>query len=147
MMLRDRSLIPLSQQHHNGLALCVLTDRSLAADASAENLAALARKIADRYEIEMKNHFELEEQILFPAAGDPALTGQLIEEHREMERLIERLCAEPSAELLREFTALVRAHIRREENVLFENIQNRLPRETLDALGREIDARAVRVCL
>ena len=33
-MLRDPSLIPLSHQHHNGLALCVMTRRSLAADAS-----------------------------------------------------------------------------------------------------------------
>jgi len=33
-MLRDPSLIPLSHQHHNGLALCVLVRRSLAADGS-----------------------------------------------------------------------------------------------------------------
>ena len=44
-MLRDPSLIPLSHQHHNGLALCVLTRRSLAADSSPGNIAKLARRV------------------------------------------------------------------------------------------------------
>ena len=41
-MLRDPILVPLSHQHHNGLALCVMTRRSLAADSSAQNVAKLA---------------------------------------------------------------------------------------------------------
>ena len=52
-MLRDRSLIPLSQQHHNGLSLCVLTERSLREDSSVANVAKLARKAIDRYELEL----------------------------------------------------------------------------------------------
>ena len=48
-MLRDPALIPLSHQHHNGLALCVLTERSLAEDSSEANVAKLARKAIDRY--------------------------------------------------------------------------------------------------
>ena len=55
-MRRDPSLIPLSHQHHNGLALCVLTRRSLGADSSPENLATLARRVIDRYELELTNH-------------------------------------------------------------------------------------------
>jgi len=145
-MLRNRSLIPLSQQHHNGLALCVLTERSLREDASASNVGKLARKAIDRYELELTNHFEIEERILFPAIDSPLITG-LIAEHRLLEALIGRMRAEPTAALLLEFTALLRAHIRREENELFEDIQRRLPRERLDSLGVEIDAKAVRICL
>src|ERR1700693_5778412 len=59
-MLRDPTLIPLSHQHHNGLAMCVLTRRSLADDASLENVARLARRVIDRYELELVNHFEIE---------------------------------------------------------------------------------------
>ena len=146
-MLRDRSLIPLSQQHHNGLSLCVLTERSLREDASAANVAKLARKAIDRYELELSNHFEIEESILFPAVEDHALVPGLISEHRELEALIGRLREDPSAPLLLEFTALLRTHIRREENELFGDIQRLLPRELLDSLGEEIDARAVRICL
>ena len=146
-MLRDRSLIPLSQQHHNGLSLCVLTERSLRKDTSAANVAKLARKAIDRYELELTNHFEIEESILFPAVDNHALVPGLISEHRQLEALIGRLREEPTIALLLEFTALLRTHIRREENELFGDVQRLLPRELLDSLGKEIDARAVRICL
>ena len=145
-MLRDPSLIPLSHQHHNGLALCVLTERSLSADSSSENVAKLASKAIDRYELELTNHFEIEEQILFPASDSSLIPG-LIADHRELERMIGVLRAEPSAALLLEFAALLRTHIRREESELFEQIQSSLSRETLDVLGKEIDDKVVRICL
>ena len=146
-MLRDRSLIPLSQQHHNGLSLCVLTERSLREDSSVANVAKLARKAIDRYELELANHFEIEETILFPTVANHSLIPGLISEHRQLEALVGRLQEEPTAALLLEFTALLRTHIRREENELFEHIQRMLPREQLDSLGSEIDAKAVRICL
>jgi hemerythrin-like domain-containing protein len=150
-MLRHPSLIPLSQQHHNGLALCVLTRRSLAADTSASNMARLARRVIDRYELELVNHFEIEEQTLFPACepGSPAaqLVSGLIAEHRAMEAMVAELRAAPSAERLERFCALLSTHIRREERELFEQVQLSLPEATLEQLGSEIDRRAVRVCL
>lgn len=146
-MLRDASLIPLSQQHHNGLALCVLTRRSLRADGSKETLAKLARRVIDRYELELINHFEIEEQVLFPACGPMPLIGELLAEHRELERLVGQLRAAPSAELLEQFCTLLSSHIRREENQLFEQVQRALPRDVLDRTGAEIDRRAVRICL
>ena len=51
------------------------------------------------------------------------------------------------AGLLEQFCALLSRHIRREENELFQHVQAVLPRETLDRLGRQIDRRAVRICL
>jgi hemerythrin-like domain-containing protein len=146
-MLRNASLIPLSHQHHNGLALCVMTRRSLAADSSAQNVAKLARRATDRYELELANHFEIEEQVLFPACGEMPLIAQLVAEHRAMEGLIAELRAAPSRELLEKFCALLSGHIRREENELFEEIQRVVPREVLDRAGSEIDRRAVRICL
>ena len=150
-MLRDASLIPLSHQHHNGLALCVMTRRSMAADTTAENVARLAQRVVDRYELELVNHFEIEEQVLFPACGGTpeiaALISELIAEHRGLEALVEQCRSEPSPGLLEEFCTLLSSHIRREERELFEVIQQTLPRETLDAAGAEIDRRAVRICL
>ena len=146
-MLRDPSLIPLSHQHHNGLALCVMTRRSLAADASPANLAKLAQRAIDRYELELTNHFEIEEQVLFPACGPLPLIDSLIADHRRLEAIVQALRQSPSAALLEEFCALLAAHIRREESQLFEEIQRTLPREVLDRLGAEIDRRAVRICL
>ena len=134
-MLRDASLIPLSHQHHNGLALCVLTRRSLREDTTAANIAKLARRAVDRYEVELSNHFEIEEQILFPAIrssmGDVPLVNELVAEHRELEGLIGALGCAPSAELLEQLCELLSRHIRREENELFQAAQERLPEDIL----------------
>ncbi|MCX6629764.1 MAG: hemerythrin domain-containing protein [Candidatus Solibacter sp.] len=146
-MLRDASLIPLSHQHHNGLALCVMTRRSLAADATPAHVAKLARRATDRFELELANHFEIEEQVLFPACGPIPLIAGLVADHRAIEFLIAQLRAAPTAALLEEFCALLSLHIRREENELFELIQRTLPREVLDRAGSEIERRAVRICL
>jgi hemerythrin-like domain-containing protein len=146
-MLRHPSLIPLSQQHHNGLALCVLTRRALAADSSPEIVVKLARRVIDRYELELTNHFEIEEQTLFPACTASPLIDELIADHRAIEALVAELGASPSAALLERFCALLSTHIRREESQLFEETQRVLPPETLDQLGSEIDRRAVRICL
>jgi hemerythrin-like domain-containing protein len=146
-MLRDSSLIPLSQQHHNGLSLCVLTRRSLAADGSAENTAKLARRVIDRYELELINHFEIEEQVLFPVCGPMPLVDELTGEHRAIESLVAKLREAPSTELLEQFCGLLTSHIRREESSLFEQVQRALPRDVLDRAGAEIDRRAVRICL
>ena len=146
-MLRDPSLIPLSHHHQHGLALCVMMDRGLRQDASAENVAKFTRKAIDMYDLELTNHFEIEEKFVFPAIEPHPLVAELIGQHRRLEAFIARLRMEPSSDLLREFAELLRAHIRREENELFQDIQKRLPRETLDQLGKEIDARAVRICL
>jgi hemerythrin-like domain-containing protein len=146
-MLRDPSLIPLSHQHQHGLALCVMMRRALGADSSPENVARWAQRAVDRYEVELINHFEIEEQVLFPACGRMPIIAELIAEHRALEGFIARLRVEQSADLLEQFCALLTSHIRREENELFEQIQRQLPRAELDRAGKEIDRRAVRVCL
>ncbi len=150
-MLRDRALVPLSRQHHNALALCVLTSRTLEAESGAETVARLSSKAVDRYDMEIANHFAIEEELVFPAAegelGECAPVAGLIADHRRLEAMIEHLRATPDAGVLREFIALLRSHVRREEEEFFEEVQRRLPREALDALGAQIDARAVRLAI
>ena len=60
---------------------------------------------------------------------------------------IDQLRVAPSADLLVSFCELLRGHIRREENELFQDIQQRLPKDALASTGKQIDARAIRVCL
>jgi hemerythrin-like domain-containing protein len=150
-MLRDPALIPLSQQHHNGLALCVLTERALRGDRSDAAIRHLATQAINRYEIELTNHFAIEEQLLFPLIeselGKTPMVDGLIADHRAIESMIDEMRTAPSAEVLERFCDLLRTHIRREENELFEDIQQRLPPGALAAAGKEIDARAIRVCL
>ena len=83
-MLRDKSLIPLSHQHQHALALCVRIERGLAKNPG--NIDRWQAQAADSYEHEIKSHFEVEEETLFPAARQfPALVplvNELIEDHR-----------------------------------------------------------------
>jgi hemerythrin-like domain-containing protein len=150
-VLRDPALVPLSQQHHNGLALCVLTERALRSDSSAATINHLATQAINRYDIELTNHFAIEEQLLFPLIerelGKLPILGELIADHRALEGMIGQLRIAPSRELLERFCDLLRRHIRREENELFQDAQRHLPAGALAAAGKEIDARAVRVCL
>jgi hemerythrin-like domain-containing protein len=146
-MLRDPSLIPLSHQHQHGLAFCVMLRRSLTADETPANVARLAARVADLFQVELSNHFEMEEQVLFPACGPLPLIPELIADHRTLESLCAQLRSAPSPQLLDEFCERLSTHIRREERELFEAIQRDLPRDVIDALGREIDRRAVRACL
>ena len=121
--------------------------RSLAADSSAANVALQARRVIDRYEVELVNHFEIEEQVLFPACGPLPMISELLADHRAIESLVGQLREDPSPGVLEQFCTLLTAHIRREEGELFEQAQRSLPRELLDRMGAEIDRRAVRVCL
>lgn len=146
-MLRHRSLHPLSHQHHNGLALGVMIRRSLEADASQANLRRQCVRAATRFDHELRNHFELEEEFLFPAIerelGGHPLLESLRAEHRAMAELAAELKRGPAADPLHSFLELLRTHIRTEENVLFEEIQGRLSPATLESLGEEFRARAI----
>jgi len=108
--------------------------------------AELERKARDLFQVELRNHFDLEERILFPAIrehlGPAPLVEQLVAEHRDLEGLADGL-----PETLDRFAAALRAHIQREERELFEDIQVRLPGEVLDRVGEALQAEAVRVCL
>jgi hypothetical protein len=151
-MLRHKSLHPLSHQHHNGLALGVMVRRALEADASPACVARQTARVLDRFDLEIVNHFALEEQLLFPAIeaelGPHDLVRSLIAEHRQLEALVARLRDAPEdLSALLEFIELLRIHIRTEENRLFEEVQGRLSADTLTRLGAEFEARAVRICI
>jgi hemerythrin-like domain-containing protein len=148
-MLRHKSLHPLSHQHQHGLALCVLVERGLVRDRSEANVVRLAAQVRDWFELELVNHFALEEDLLFPVIeselGTSAMVAGLVVEHRRMEQMADEMRAHTSETDLLTFAALLRTHIRREENELFEQIQGRLSPETLERLGRDFEMRAVRV--
>ncbi|MEO7649415.1 MAG: hemerythrin domain-containing protein, partial [Bryobacteraceae bacterium] len=97
------------------------------------------------------NHFEIEEQDLFRTVesnlGKVPLIAELIADHRALEAMVNQMRGGATPEVLLRFTTLLRAHIRREESELFEDIQKRLPRSALNALGESISAKAVRICL
>ncbi|MBX5495388.1 MAG: hemerythrin domain-containing protein [Bryobacteraceae bacterium] len=141
-MRRHSSLIPLSHEHQHGLALCTLTERALNADPSAENVSAQAARIVEQFELELRRHFHTEEQIVFPVLSGftvlQDLVSEFIEEHRRMNAIVERLRKEKEEALVREFAAVLRGHIRKEESRLFEAAQELLSEQELERLGDAI---------
>ena len=81
-MLRHPSLIPLSRQHHNCLALGILGRRALAD--GGDEVAKQANRAVDYFDVELVNHFEIEEQVLFPACGPMPIIEELVADHRAM---------------------------------------------------------------
>ncbi len=153
-MLRHQSLVPLSHQHQHGLALCVLIERELARDRSARTTARLARKVSELFDLELRNHFDVEEQVLFPALrGAPALVPmveELIADHRNLEAAVGRIRVAGEgerAEALLAFTERLNTHIRREERELFEDAQKHLSPQAMRLLGPAIAGALTQVCL
>ena len=142
IMLRDKSLIPLSHQHQRALALCVRIDR--AQPIPAGDLQAWQVEIEQLFEQEIEIHFAAEVSVIFPAAvrfSDLVpLVRQLIVEHgsmRELFRQAEARCM--SVQTLPVLGQQLSAHIRKEERQLFERMQQLMNDQELAALGMQLE--------
>jgi hemerythrin-like domain-containing protein len=148
-MFRHESLRPLSRQHHSGLALVVMASRGMEqrGDRAVESWCA---RVVERFDAELAGHFAAEEKILFPAArefaGDEPVDA-LIAEHRRMEEQVGALRQSSRHEVLEDFLELLRSHIRKEENELFQLLQERMPAEALSALAAPLGEMVIEVCL
>lgn len=137
-MLRDKSLIPLSRQHQHALALCVRIDRAQPiADRDVEVWRA---EIKQQFQQEIGIHFAAEEEVLFPVARKfpelVPLVDELVAEHawlrREFSRAENNLM---SSEDLPRFAGKLSEHVRKEERLLFERVQELSSAQEMAALG------------
>ena len=152
-MKRHASLVPLSRDHHDGLVLA----QRLILGRSTNPRAPWPRERTDQagrlmafFEDVLRRHFETEEAHVFPVVmGRPGearqVARQLIGEHDEMRARIRSLEDDPTTRLDERLTAfgeLLKAHIHKEERVLFERMQAELTADELESIGVEIDAYA-----
>lgn len=129
-MKRDKSLIPLSQDHHNGLMLAQLIKKDapvykgLPTDSTGKVKYAI-----EKWKSELIPHFNNEEKILFPFVRGrdkeiDKLIDEILREHKILNELFELLESESSVEnTLNEIGILLENHIRKEERELFQLIQ------------------------
>jgi hemerythrin-like domain-containing protein len=142
-MKRHDNLQPLSRQHHNLLLGCLLLKKGVQKKA---DLLVMQDFIKQFWKTDLSRHVALEEKNLFPfLMRYPNLRSYaaiLHNEHQLMERIYERnsngQISYRNVELLAE---TLEHHIRFEERVVFERIQQQLPDE-IDKILLEEDISA-----
>lgn len=143
-MLRDPNLVPLSHQHQHALALCVRIGKAFAEVHDTPDVHHWEREIVRLFDQELTFHFTAEEKLLFKAADAFEELQQLVDELRIEHTLIRRNVASARNSQFRVtdlqvFTAMLSEHIRKEERVLFQELQRLLASEELDRLGQELN--------
>jgi hemerythrin-like domain-containing protein len=149
-MKRHKSLLPLSHDHQHGLALALklkYPKRRLSSSAK-EEISSFKSELADKYENILRKHFRKEEQYLVPGFEENNLMKQMLEEHRKLEGLYNKIVNNTegwtSSELrdkLNLFGELLDMHIRFEERELFPMIENTLSEEQLEELGKKLEVK------
>ncbi|MDP9268208.1 MAG: hemerythrin domain-containing protein [Acidobacteriota bacterium] len=142
-MRRDPALIPLSQQHHDALALCVYIER--AHKSGHLDLQHWNREVAAAWQAEIRWHFQSEEELVFPAAqrldGLQILVAELLSDHAQLRAwFIAAGSSQLSSGDLLRFRQLLHDHVRKEERELFEPMQSTLPAAELATIGAALQA-------
>jgi len=116
---RSKALQSLSREHHHGLLLCWKIRTGLKKSVSVERINAFTDWFYNR---NLKKHFELEEDFVFPILGkNHPLVKKAISEHKRLIRLFEdKIDIAKSLSLIEEE---LERHIRFEERILFREIE------------------------
>jgi len=149
-MKRHDSFVPLSREHHEGLLLATRLQqgRNALLRLWSHDLFWQAEYVVRFFDDRLRNHFQTEEDCIFPLAEKylPAdrkpIVHQLLEEHKELEELAGLLRHPEEKKLectLTRFGKLLEEHIRSEERMLFPLCEEYLPQESLVTIGKQIE--------
>jgi iron-sulfur cluster repair protein YtfE (RIC family) len=128
MPKRHPSLLPLSHDHHHGLALALRCRKQALGQIKpmgAQGLRQRAQEFLDFYATELDSHFRAEEEILFPemrmrVPKSSQLIDELLRDHETIRRAAPRLEGGTElGKLIFDLGDLLERHIRREERELF----------------------------
>ena len=129
---RNKLLQPLSREHHHSLLLSWKIRTGFKKNIEPERI----KKYVDWFfRHHVRPHFEMEEKYIFPILGmDQELVKQAMAEHRRLIRLFsDNDEIEKSLSLLEEE---LESHIRFEERVLFNEIQQIATNEQLEVFDQ-----------
>jgi iron-sulfur cluster repair protein YtfE (RIC family) len=149
MAERNAALVPLSWDHHHGLALALRLQQgegALLSDGWTHDPAEQAERVLEYFESELRIHFACEEQILFPvvrafAPDASPLLDRLIQDHRDIVTKVMGLGSKDHSMLRQELASIgttLKGHIRTEERMLFPLCESRLSESALNTLGRDL---------
>lgn len=116
---RHRALKPLSREHHEGLMLSWKIRAGLKKEVSYERIKSYCDFF---FKEDLMHHFNIEELYIFPILDtDDELVKKALKEHRILKRLF--IKKQPNMNTILEIEAELENHIRFEERILFNKIQ------------------------
>lgn len=129
---RNIALQSLSREHHHALLLCWKIKMGFSKGVSIERIKAYSTWF---YKNHILNHFEMEEKFIFPILGNQnELVLQALKEHKILLALFEdNITVENS---LRQIQIDLTKHIRFEEQILFNEIQEKASQDQLNYLQK-----------
>jgi hemerythrin-like domain-containing protein len=145
--MRHPSLIPLSQDHHHGLALALRCRKQALGQIKpmgAEGLRERAKEFLVFYRAHLVPHFRAEEEALFPllrlaAPESEAMIDELVRDHEKIRQAIPQFEAETGlAKLIFDLGDLLERHIRKEERELFTLFEQHVAGRQAETVGEEI---------
>jgi iron-sulfur cluster repair protein YtfE (RIC family) len=148
--MRHPSLIPLSQDHHYGLALALRCRKQALGQIKpigAEGLRERVKELSAFYATHLVAHFRAEEEILFPLLRSVApesnrIIDELVRDHEQIREAATRLeNGIGLAKLIFDLGDLLERHIRKEERQLFPLFEQRVKTAEAEALGEELKRR------
>jgi iron-sulfur cluster repair protein YtfE (RIC family) len=148
MPRRHPSLVPLSHDHHHGLALalrCRKQGLGQIKPIGAEGLRQRAQEFLGLYATELDSHFRAEEEILFPQMRrrlpeSRQLIDELVRDHQRIRRAVPQLEAGTGlGKLIFDLGDLLERHIRREERELFPLFEQHAGEVDAGKIGAEIN--------
>jgi iron-sulfur cluster repair protein YtfE (RIC family) len=147
LTMRHPSLVPLSHDHHHGLALALRCRKQALGQIKplgAEGLRERAKEFLAFYASNLLPHFRAEEEILFPllrsaVPESAAMIDELVGNHAQIRGAIAQLQAGTGlAKLIFDLGDLLERHIRKEERELFPLFEQRVAVKEAQAAGEEI---------
>ena len=147
MAKRHPSLVPLSHDHHHGLALALRCRKHALGQLNPGDQNSIEGCVAEVlrfYEDALLPHFEAEEKVLFTLLSNHEQCRSLVEalqnEHREFRKRCSRAKQPPEfRKFLFDIGDLLERHIRREERVLFPMFEELIPPAESERAGLEIE--------
>jgi hemerythrin-like domain-containing protein len=142
---RHKALQPLSRDHHQGLILAQILKKGAPEYKGMPSTIEGKKEYAIAFsESELKQHFMMEENVLFAYAVNKneeldTLIKELLIEHREIIYLIEKITSSSQPEnLLDEFGRKLESHIRKEEREVFVKVEEALSENELQELASKL---------
>ena len=145
--MRHPALIPLSHDHHHGLALALRCRKQALGQLKPMGLKGLkerAQELRDFFANNLVRHFRAEEEALFPklrqlVPESAALLDQLARDHRQIRDAISQLDGEIAlGKLVFDLGDLLERHIRKEERELFPLFEQHIGETGAETVRDEI---------